>query len=119
MKVRRGEIVMVDFPFTDGTGSKVRPALVVQCDFNNGRLDDTIVVSITSRTARAAVERTQLLVDPAAASGRSSGLLFASAVQCENILTVDCASIRRRIGTLSAPVMLQIDECLKASLAIP
>jgi hypothetical protein len=27
MKVRRGEVVLVDFPYSDTTGSKVRPAL--------------------------------------------------------------------------------------------
>jgi mRNA-degrading endonuclease toxin of MazEF toxin-antitoxin module len=29
MNVRRGEVVLVDFPYSDHTGSKVRPALVV------------------------------------------------------------------------------------------
>jgi mRNA-degrading endonuclease toxin of MazEF toxin-antitoxin module len=32
MKVRRGDIVLVDFPYSDQTGRKVRPALVVQAD---------------------------------------------------------------------------------------
>ena len=32
MKVRRSEVVLVDFPYSDHTGSKVRPALVVQAD---------------------------------------------------------------------------------------
>ena len=42
MNVRRGEVVLVDFPYSDHTGSKVRPALVVQADVWNQRLDDTI-----------------------------------------------------------------------------
>jgi len=29
MKVSRGDVVLVDHPFTDRTGSKVRPTLVV------------------------------------------------------------------------------------------
>ena len=32
MNVRRGEIVIVDFPYSDQTVSKIRPALVVQAN---------------------------------------------------------------------------------------
>jgi len=32
MKVSRGDVVLVDYPFTDRTGSKVRPTLVVSTD---------------------------------------------------------------------------------------
>ena len=32
MNVRRGDIVLVDFPYSNHTGSKIRPALVVQSD---------------------------------------------------------------------------------------
>ena len=35
----RGDIVLADLPFSDASGSKVRPALVVQCDANNRRLE--------------------------------------------------------------------------------
>ena len=52
MKVRRGEVVLVDFPYSDTTGSKVRPALVVQADTLNQRLDDTILALITSSRHR-------------------------------------------------------------------
>ena len=39
MNIRRGEIVLADLPYSDRTGAKKRPALVVQCDRNNQRLD--------------------------------------------------------------------------------
>lgn len=51
MKVNRGEVVLVDYLFSDRTGSKVRPCLVVQNDINNRRLDDTIVAAISSNIA--------------------------------------------------------------------
>jgi mRNA interferase MazF len=118
MKVQRGDVVLVDYPFSDRTGSKVRPCLVVQNDANNMRLDDTIVVTISSKTHRGH-EPTQLLIDISTPDGRQSGLLFASTVQCENILTVDCTFIRRKIGTLPPTIMQQVSDCLKASLALP
>jgi mRNA interferase MazF len=118
MTVRRGDVVLVDYPFSDRTGSKVRPCLVVQNDRNNHRLDDTIVVTITSRVKQAVNEPTQLLVDISTPNGQQSGLLFSSAVQCENLLTVDCAFILRRIGSIPQDLMLKVNDCLKASLSI-
>ena len=35
MKVRRGDVVLLDHPFSDASGTKVRPALVVQGDARN------------------------------------------------------------------------------------
>ena len=50
MNARRGDIVIVDFPYSDHTGSKVHPALVAQSDVWNQRIDDTIPALITSRS---------------------------------------------------------------------
>jgi mRNA interferase MazF len=118
MKVRRGDVVLVDYPFSDRMGSKVRPCLMVQCDRNNQRLDDTIVVTITSRTQHVAAEPTQLLVVRKTPAGRQSGVLFDSAVQCENILTVDLQFIHRKIGSLPPDEMVPVGNCLKAALEV-
>lgn len=53
MSVSRGDIVLVDYPFSDRTGSKVRPALVVQADAINRQTTDTILASISRSTHRA------------------------------------------------------------------
>jgi hypothetical protein len=44
----RGDVIEVDWPFTDMTGTKPRPAVVVQADFLNGLIDDTVYVKIQS-----------------------------------------------------------------------
>jgi len=119
MKVQRGDVVLVDYPYSDRTGSKVRPCLVVQNDRNNQRLDDTIVVTISKTTHRASVEPTQLLIDLGTPEGHQSGLLFSSAAQCENILTVDCKFIIRKIGTLPPATMQRVNACLMASFDLP
>jgi hypothetical protein len=38
MKYRRGEVVMVDHPFSDARGSKVRPMLIVQSGVQLNRI---------------------------------------------------------------------------------
>jgi mRNA-degrading endonuclease toxin of MazEF toxin-antitoxin module len=115
----RGDVVLVDFPFATGSGSKKRPALVVQCDRNNGRLEDTIVAIITSNTGRASREPTQLIIDPAHADWAVSGLRLASVVKCEHLYTFHKQRVLRTIGQLGAATMLQINDCLKASLELP
>jgi len=115
--MRRGEVVIVDFPYTDGNASKVRPALVVQNDRDNDRLRDTVVALITGNTSRAS-ESTQLLIDPNAPDGVTSGLHGASSILCRHLYTVRQALVIRSIGHLSGPVMKEIDLCLKAALGI-
>ncbi len=96
----------------------MRPALVVQSDHNNVRLNDTIVAVITKTTHRAAREATQLLIDLNTPEGQQSGLLHTSAVKYEYLATVSLGDISRVIGSLPPATMLQIDLCLKAALAI-
>jgi len=60
--MKRGDVVIIDFPFVSGASAKRRPALVVQNDRDNQRLSNTIVVMITGSLRRAG-EPTQLLVD--------------------------------------------------------
>jgi len=116
MSVSRGRIVLVDFPFSDRTGSKVRPALVVQSDTLNHRIDDTILAAISRWTHRASA--TQLFVDITTSEGRTTGLRQDSMIQCENLLTYDQRMIIATIGHLSTPMMQQIDACLRRALEL-
>ncbi len=50
-RYRRGDIVLVAFPFTDLSSSKRRPALVVSPDSFNEQLQDVVLVAITSNVA--------------------------------------------------------------------
>jgi mRNA-degrading endonuclease toxin of MazEF toxin-antitoxin module len=45
--MKRGDVVMVDWLFSDRTGSKIRPAIVVQADFLNASVDDTVLIPVT------------------------------------------------------------------------
>jgi mRNA interferase MazF len=114
MRVSRGEIVLVDYPFSDRTGSKVRPALVVQTDSLNHRIDDTILAAISRSTHRAG--QTQFFVDIATPDGAATNLRQNSMIQCENLLTYDQGLILTVIGRLSPSMMQQIDACLRQAM---
>jgi mRNA interferase MazF len=110
----RGDVVQVDWPYSDLTGSKSRPAVVVQADFLNGLIDDTVLVQITS--TRHGIPGTEVVIDPAQEA--TSGLSRVCFASCTNFLTLDQALIQRTVGVLSSAAMQQIETCLKAVLQL-
>ena len=112
--MRRGEVVEIDWPFSDLTGSKVRPVVVVQADFLDGLIDDTILVKITGQ--RFGIPGTEVVIDPAVET--ASGLSKLCYASCKDILTRDQTLILRTVGLLSDAAMLQIEACLKVVLEI-
>lgn len=113
----RGDVVVVQFPYADGTRGKNRPALVVQNDRDNRRLANTIVAMISGNTQHAA-ERTQVLVDPGTPHGVSSGLHGPSVVKCCNLVTIRQQDIHSTIGRLSSVLLAEVDDALKAVLQL-
>lgn len=98
MSVRRGDVVIVNWPFASGSGRKPRPALVVQNDLDNRRVFNTILAMFTSVTRRA-LEPTQYLIELNTPEGQRSGLLQDSVVNCINLLTVEQSRVLHVIGT--------------------
>jgi mRNA interferase MazF len=89
----RGDIVIVDFPFSDASRAKRRPALVVSAD---GVLSvNTIIALITSSTQR--IADTRLVVDPVVATG--SVLVAVSSVACESLFSLHQRLLIKRIGS--------------------
>lgn len=111
----RGEVVEVDWPYSDLTGSKKRPAIVVQADFLNGLIDDTILIQVTS--TRHGLPGTEVVLDPTIET--ASGLRKVCVASCINILTMDQSLLMRTIGSVSDAAMQQISACLKAVLGLP
>ena len=118
MNVRRSDVVLVDFPFPAGAGSKVRPALVIQNDKDNNRLLNTIVAQITGTTRRS-LEPTQVLIETGTIEGRQSGLSFDSVVNCVNVVTLDKNHVLRKLGNLPDALMRQVNDALKVVMELP
>jgi mRNA interferase MazF len=90
-----GDIVLTRFPFTDLSGAKVRPALVISRD--NARRSDVIVAFITSNA--------QKLANPDAMSlqpNRANGLKVASVVRSDKLATLEARVIAGRLGKADA-----------------
>jgi mRNA interferase MazF len=84
-----GAIVLTDFPFTDLTATKRRPALVVST--NNDRRPDVVVAYISS-VRRNDPDAMPITPTPA------NGLKLPSWVRFDKIATIDKGIIAGRIG---------------------
>ncbi|MBI4360192.1 type II toxin-antitoxin system PemK/MazF family toxin [Candidatus Micrarchaeota archaeon] len=89
----QNEVVLVPFPFSDLTGTKQRPALVISNDKVN-KSEDRICCLITSNAPKDGV-----LVSSTAL--RQGSLPFKSWVKPQRIFTVSQRLIRKRICTVS------------------
>ncbi len=105
----RGDVVLVNFVFTDETGVKIRPAIVVSAnDYQRGR-NETIILAVTSQTARL------LIGDHLIADWKQAGLLFPS-VATGVIRTIKQGMVNRKLGNISASDMRVIDTNLHTML---
>lgn len=116
---KRADVVIARFPYAGGGGSKVRPAVVVQCDRLNAKIHNTLLAMISGNIRLAMTEPAQFLIDPTTADGASSGLAHPSAVKCDNLATVPQADIVDTVGSLSAAHKRQLNASLKAALESP
>jgi len=112
--MQRGDVVQLHWPFSDQSGSKFRPAVVVRADYLDPLIDDTILVRITSKIH--GITGTEAILDPA--QELASGLKKKCVAACSDILTIDKTLIHGRIGVISDATMQVIDECLKSALGL-
>jgi mRNA-degrading endonuclease toxin of MazEF toxin-antitoxin module len=66
--MKRGDVVLVPFPFQDRPGEKIRPAVIIQRDVENQRLANTILAMITGNLQDSG-RPTTFIVDPAKPEG--------------------------------------------------
>nr|WP_330216591.1 type II toxin-antitoxin system PemK/MazF family toxin [Thermacetogenium phaeum] len=110
--VKRGDVFLVDFnPARGSEQAGFRPALIIQNDVGNRYSPTTIVAAIS-----AAFERTYpFLVRLSAGEG---GLERDSMVNASQILTVDKSRLIKKLGSLSAERMQQVDRAVRISLGL-
>ena len=111
---KRGDIVLVPFPFTDFSTLKQRPALVISSDSFNHSREDVILVAITSQSDSASRGGNYLIKS---VDQKRSGLLGEGVVLVGKIITIDQRLIRSKIGILSPKVLEEISKRIFKILA--
>ncbi|WP_169732769.1 type II toxin-antitoxin system PemK/MazF family toxin [Azospirillum halopraeferens] len=90
MKISFGDVLLARFPFTDLSGDKRRPVLVLSAD-NDG--NDIVVCAITSRPHHGPYD---IPVSPSV----GDGLKVPSRVQFDKIATLERGVIAGQLGTM-------------------
>jgi mRNA interferase MazF len=107
--MKRGDICLAHFPFTDGSAAKLRPILIVSGDQFNSR-EDVVVLPISSSPDDA--DPYCVYLDNASPHFRQSGLRFSSAIKCTKPMTIAKSVITRRLGRLHEAILQEATRLL-------
>ena len=97
-----GDVVLVQFPFTDQSSTKQRPAIVISSERYNTERPDLIILTVTSRMRETLGYAEHLLTDWSVA-----GLLKPSVIK-PLIATAEKSLVRRVLGQLGRVISNQL-----------
>ncbi len=105
-----GDIVLVPFPFTDQSGTKRRPAVVVSSRRYNETRPDLILMAVTSQPRPAGA-----LGEVNVTDWKAAGLIKASVVK-PVLTTIEAALVIKRLGQLRENDQAALRQALDAIL---
>jgi mRNA interferase MazF len=99
----KGKIVLIPFPFTDLTSTKLRPALVL---YENEK--DVVVAFISSRIEKTGP--TDIVIDKTHPEFKQTGLKVESVLKIDKIATLSKELIIGEIGEVGPKVKKEIND---------
>jgi mRNA-degrading endonuclease toxin of MazEF toxin-antitoxin module len=112
---KRGQVVVVNVPFTGQTGAKPRPALVASVNSFHQKLLDLIVCPISSQLR---YYRKPGPGDHPLKHWKVVGLRYPSTVRISNILAVEKKLIKRVLGTLRREDLIRVEQGLREAFGL-
>jgi mRNA interferase MazF len=106
---QRGDVVIVDFPFSDQPTKKRRPAIIVQAQVYNQVMAKSIIAMVTGNLLCRG-DPAHLFIDPATSDGALSGLRASSLVSCINLFTIEQKDIIKKLGCLPAKLEMELTQ---------
>ena len=99
--MEKGDIILIPFPFTDLSGNKTRPALVLI----NGELDVTLAFISTQLKWK---EEMDILINPT----HENGLKADSIIRLSKLATIDKDLALGRLGIIGGETRKQVNKNL-------
>ncbi|MBT0160316.1 type II toxin-antitoxin system PemK/MazF family toxin [Candidatus Bathyarchaeota archaeon A05DMB-2] len=99
----KGKIVLIPFPFTDLTATKLRPALVLY----EGE-KDVVAAFISSRTEKP--KATDIIIDEKHPEFKRTGLKLTSAIKLDKVATISKSLIVGEIGEVGTKTKKAINH---------
>lgn len=94
--ISQREIILVPFPFSDQSGTKVRPALVLSKDEFNLNSRDIIICGITSNISK---DFYSIKIE---SKDLEEGRIEASMAKVENLAKIEQSLVIKKIGRLNS-----------------
>jgi mRNA interferase MazF len=112
---KRGQVVVIAVPFSDRSGFKVRPALVVSSEAFHRKLPDLIVCPISSQS--------KYFEHPGPGDHplehwRRVGLHYPSTARISNVVALEKRMIRRALGSVSRPDLRKVEDGLRVAFGL-
>ena len=116
MIYRKGDVVVVKFPFRLQNGNEVqkgRPAVVLFDERVKRRYNDVILAAITSQLPSEIMEL-EIVLEPSV----ENGLLKKSLLRLDYLMTIPEDLISRKIGRLTTEILNKCEFKLKTSFGL-
>lgn len=108
MNLDKGDVVLVPFPFTDLSQTKLRPAIVLYVQPEG---EDITLCFISSQNLER-VSLDELILDPEHPEFAQTGLKSKSKVRVSRIVTLERQLIKRKLGSLGFQLLENVCRIL-------
>jgi mRNA interferase MazF len=115
--VNKWDVVLLSFPFTDLSATKVRPAVVVSPDNYNQNSQDVVVVLVTTNTSRRGAF--DLLLEKSHPEFLQTGLRYDSAIRIDKVFTLNRRLIVKALGRFGPQLKGAVEKQLRLFLQLP
>lgn len=105
MAVSKGDVVLIDFPFTDLSQTKLRPAVVL---WVSSISNDITLCAITSQNVNDLTIE-EFLIKNSDSEFQSTGLRVSSKVKVTRVVTLNRSLIVRRLGRLGTQYIQELN----------
>ncbi len=114
---RRGSVVLVRYPFTDLTGTKVRPAVVLTPDSLIAALDDVLCLFVSSAVPGQLLP-TDFILESSHPSFPSTGLRRRSVLRAHKLALLHKNLVLRTLGKMENDLMSEVNHHLRIALGL-
>lgn len=115
--VKRGSVILIRYPFTDLTGEKVRPAVVLTPDQLIPRLEDVLCLFISS-VVPGELLPTDFVLEIAHPSFPQTGLKRRSILRAHKLALLHRSLVLRVLGKMDQALMGEINSRLRIALGL-
>ncbi|MBI1879169.1 MAG: type II toxin-antitoxin system PemK/MazF family toxin [Chloroflexi bacterium] len=112
MTFKRGDVVLIPFPYTDLSVTKTRPAVIVSSDIYHSLRSELLLAYVSSQVSKVTPPLDYLLAD-----WKTAGLPKPSFVR-PKVAAVEPSLVVYQTGSLSTQDLLELDRRLRLAMSL-